>query len=89
MENSQGQKNNNQEDMQNQQGSEEQRSAMPASDSNSDHQVASPSRGGTTDMGNEALRNATGVTGRGNRGSGITTKRSVTGSDYDGQVSEG
>lgn len=54
---------------------------------NSDHQNASSNRGGTTDMGSEALRDATGVSG-GQHGSGISTKRSVTGSDYDGQVSE-
>jgi hypothetical protein len=56
---------------------------------NSDHQNASANRGGTTDMGDEALRSATGNTSRGNHGSGMTTKRNVTGSDYDGQVSEG
>lgn len=56
---------------------------------NSDHQNASPSRGGTTDMDHRALRGASGNTSRTNRGSGITTKRNVTGSDYDGQVSEG
>jgi hypothetical protein len=56
--------------------------------SNSDHQNTSSSRGGKTDMGSESLRGATGNSVRGNRGSGITTKRSVTGSDYDGQVSE-
>ncbi|ANE52185.1 hypothetical protein [Flavisolibacter tropicus] len=68
------------------------RRIMPDSDltsSNSDHQNASANRGGTTDMGSNALRHATGNTTRANKGSGITTKRSVTGSDYDGQVSEG
>lgn len=66
---------------------------MPDSDmtsANSDHQNASANRGGTTDMGaDNTLRSATGNTSRANKGSGITTKRSVTGSDYDGQVSEG
>lgn len=68
------------------------RRVMPDSDltsSNSDHQNASANRGSTTDMGSNALRSATGNTSRANKGSGITTKRSVTGSDYDGQVSEG
>jgi hypothetical protein len=47
---------------------------------------AAPRRGNTTDMGKDAL---SGIE-RGNevrRGSGITTKNNVTGSDYDGQVS--
>ncbi|HWJ90924.1 MAG TPA: hypothetical protein VNR87_07415 [Flavisolibacter sp.] len=48
-------------------------------------QNASANRGGTTDMDDEAL-----TTGRRNtseRGSGISTKNAVTGSDYDGQLS--
>jgi len=47
-------------------------------------QNASANRGGTTDMDDEAL-----TIGRRNaqeRGSGISTKNSVTGSDYDGQL---
>jgi hypothetical protein len=56
--------------------------------SNSDHQNASPSRGGTTDMDHNALRGATGNSSRGNQGSGIGTKTGVTGSDYDGQVTD-
>lgn len=74
------------------QENEKNRRVMPDSDltsSNSDHQNASANRGGTTDMGSNALRSATGNTTRANKGSGITTKRSVTGSDYDGQISEG
>lgn len=56
---------------------------------NSDHNNMTPNRGGTTDMGSDnALRGATGGSTRTNRGSGITTKRNVTGSDYDGQVAE-
>jgi len=53
---------------------------------NSDHQNIAPNRGGTTDMGSEQLSRAGGA--RGSAGSSATTKRSVTGSDYDGQVSE-
>lgn len=53
-----------------------------------EHQNASANRGGTTDMDDEALRGASGNTSRANSGSGITTKKNVTGSDYDGQVSE-
>jgi len=48
-------------------------------------QNASANRGGITDMDDEAL-----TTGRRNateRGSGIATKNAVTGSDYDGQLS--
>src|SRR5829696_8992717 len=47
-------------------------------------QNASANRGGTTDMDDEAL-----TTGRRNaqeRGSGVATKNTVTGSDYDGQL---
>lgn len=55
--------------------------------SNSDHQNASANRGGTTDMGSGALTNAAGNTSRANRGSGMSPKSGVTGSDYDGQVS--
>jgi len=79
---------NNQEDM-----NQENNRIMPENDitsANSDHQNISQNRGGTTDMGSDnQLRNATGNSIRANKGSGITTKRSVTGSDYDGQVSEG
>lgn len=47
-------------------------------------QNASANQGGTTDMDNEAL--IAGRTSATERGSGISTKRNVTGSDYDGQV---
>jgi hypothetical protein len=77
MENSKGQNTDRQE-----------QSDALAGSANSDHQNASANRGGTTDMGSEALRDATGASGRGQHGSGISTKRNVTGSDYDGQVSE-
>ena len=55
------------------------------SNSNSDHENASANRGGTTDMGSEILTGP-GQTGR--QTTSTTTKRNVTGSDYDGQVSE-
>lgn len=81
-------RNSNQEDL-----NQENNRIMPENDptrANSDHQNISQNRGGTTDMGSEnQLRSATGASTRANRGSGITTKRSVTGSDYDGQNSEG
>ena len=64
---------------------------MPDSDTmsaNSDHQNVSQNRGGTTDMGSEnQLHEATGSSTRANRGSGMSPKTGVTGSDYDGQVS--
>jgi len=53
-----------------------------------EHQNASANRGGTTDMDDEALRGAAGNTSRANKGSGMATKKNVTGSDYDGQISE-
>ena len=55
-------------------------------DANSDHQNIAPNRGGRADMGSEQVRPASGGSSAGR--SGITTKKSVTGSDYDGQVSE-
>ena len=53
-----------------------------------EHQNASANRGGTTDMDDERTRGAAGNTSNAHRGSGIRTKRTVTGSDYDGQVAE-
>jgi hypothetical protein len=49
------------------------------------HQNASANQGGTTDLDNEAL--IAGRTSATERGSGASTKRNLTGSDYDGQVS--
>jgi hypothetical protein len=48
-------------------------------------QNASANRGGTTDLDDEAL--TVDRDRRDERGSGIATKREVTGSDYDGQLS--
>lgn len=63
-----------------------QQSTAVESGSNSDHQNASANRGGTTDMGSEALGGVrTGGTGT---GSGMGDKMGVTGSDYDGQVAQ-
>jgi len=70
---------------------EQNNQGMPDSDvtgANSDHQNVSQNRGGTTDMGSgNQLRGATGASTRANRGSGMSPKTGVTGSDYDGQVS--
>ncbi len=55
---------------------------------NSDHQNASATGGGTTDMDNETSGNSVRSGSRAGSGSGITTKRNLTGSDYDGQLSE-
>ncbi|HEX6333700.1 MAG TPA: hypothetical protein VFZ78_05710 [Flavisolibacter sp.] len=49
-------------------------------------QNASGSRGGLNEMDDESLTVDRGT--RVERGSGIKTKNSVTGSDFDGQVSE-
>lgn len=57
---------------------------MP-SDSNAEHQNMSATRGGTTDMDDESQTVSRAVSQQ--RGSGITTKRNVTGSDFDGQLS--
>jgi hypothetical protein len=54
--------------------------------SNSDFQDASASRGGTTDMDHRSHRGATGETHNNSAGSGMASKTSVTGSDFDGQV---
>jgi hypothetical protein len=59
-----------------------------AGSSNNDHQNASATRGGTTDMDHHSTTGATGGSNRGNHGSGMGTKREVTGSDYDGQVTD-
>ena len=45
---------------------------------------ASGNFGGTTDMDDEAIPSGTRSTQE--RGSGISTKKNITGSDYDGQV---
>ena len=84
MENTKGQGNSGQQQrgMGQQQGQTERSRQL---DSNSDQQNASANRGGTSDMDSEALGNSSRSA---NRGSGISTKRSVTGSDYDGQVSQ-
>ena len=69
---------------QNTQDREQQRSGNTDVKESGGMQNASANRGGTTDMDDEAL-----TTGRRNaqeRGSGISTKNSVTGSDYDGQL---
>lgn len=50
-------------------------------------QHAAPVNGGTTDLDQNSLRSSTG--NQTQRGSGATTKDTVTGSDYDGQVSGG
>ena len=78
MENTKGQNTERNEDLRNER--ENQKGA-----GNSD-QNASATRGGTTDMD----RSGTGAasTGRQHSGSGITTKQNVTGSDFDGQVTD-
>ncbi|HEU4471222.1 MAG TPA: hypothetical protein VFR58_09070 [Flavisolibacter sp.] len=68
--------------------SEERAQAQGAGGANSDHQNASATRGGTTDMDQSSVRGAAGNSSRGAHGSGIGTKTGLTGSDYDGQVTE-
>lgn len=55
--------------------------------SNSDHNNASASDGGTTDMDDRSGSNASTTGGRTGAGSGLHTKTTVTGSDFDGQAS--
>jgi|GEM_PF-4887911 len=50
------------------------------------HENASPNRGSTTDMGESAL--TVDRDDKTRRGSGITTKNTVAGSDFDGQLSD-
>jgi hypothetical protein len=52
---------------------------------NSGRQNASADRGGISDLDDESL--TTDRSSRQERGSGLSTKREVTGSDYDGQLS--
>jgi hypothetical protein len=88
MENSKGQNRSSEQDLNQNNKKGGVREDMTSS--NADHSNAAPNRGGTTDMGSDnQLRGASGANTRSNRGAGITTKRNVTGSDYDGQVSEG
>ncbi len=54
---------------------------------NQGRQNASATRGGTTDMDNDSS-GGTRRTNPSEKSSATTTKRNVTGSDYDGQVSE-
>ena len=53
---------------------------------NSGRQNASADRGGISDQKDESL--TTNRSSRQERGSGLSTKRGVTGSDYDGQLSD-
>ena len=53
---------------------------------NSGRQNASADRGGISDLDDESL--TTGRSSRQERGSGLSTKTGVTGSDYDGQLSD-
>lgn len=92
MENSRGQNRNSEQNLD--QDKQQQREGGIREDvtrSNADHNNASSTRGGTTDMNNDdTLRSSrSGLSTSRRASSGITTKRNVTGSDYDGQVSEG
>jgi hypothetical protein len=51
-------------------------------------QNASATRGGTTDMDQRSVRDAAGNKAVNTRGSGMSTKNTVTGSDFDGQLSD-
>ncbi len=80
-ENVKGQDNQQQEQQQNQQ---QQSAAQDGATQGDNTQNASASRGGTTDMDDES--STLGRTNVSQRGSGITTKNAVTGSDFDGQA---
>lgn len=54
--------------------------------SNSDHQNASATRGGTTDMDHHGRTGAAQTTPLPSHGSGLSSKQQVAGSDFDGQV---
>jgi hypothetical protein len=53
-----------------------------------ERQNASTSGGGTADMDHRSATDASGNRASQPRGSGVTTKRTVTGSDFDGQVAD-
>jgi hypothetical protein len=55
---------------------------------NSGQQNASPTRGGIADMDQRSTRDAAGNKAINPRGSGMSTKNTVTGSDFDGQLSD-
>ncbi len=67
---------------------EEREQLQGAGGANSDHQNASATRGGTTDMDHHGTHGASGNSSRSSHSSGVTTKNSVTGSDFDGQVAD-
>jgi hypothetical protein len=52
-----------------------------------EHENASANRGGTADMNDES-RGTSGTISNAGKGSGMRPKSNVTGSDYDGQVSQ-
>jgi hypothetical protein len=54
----------------------------------SNRQNTSSTRGGTADMDQRSVRDAAGNKVVNTRGSGISTKNTVTGSDFDGQLSD-
>jgi hypothetical protein len=64
---------------------EEKKQAQTSDDSRGGSENASANRGGTTDMDSQALTVDRGRDGR--IASGTSTKNTVTGSDFDGQVS--
>ncbi len=53
-----------------------------------ERQNTSSSAGGTADMDHRSATDASGNRASQTRGSGVTTKRTVTGSDFDGQVAD-
>lgn len=55
---------------------------------NMDRSTAAPTRGGISDMDNRSIRDAAGNKAAQTRGSGMSTKNTVTGSDFDGQLSD-
>lgn len=58
--------------------------ADSATNSNSTH--LADDQGGTADMGSQGFQEATGTSRRNTGGDEASTKKSVTGSDFDGQV---
>jgi hypothetical protein len=62
--------------------------SLESSGSKANERQNTTSAGGTADMDHRSTTDASGNRGSQTRGSGVTTKRTVTGSDFDGQVSD-
>lgn len=64
------------------------RESLTGSGAKANDRQNTTSAGGTADMDHRSATDASGNRASQARGSGVTTKRTVTGSDFDGQVAD-